>query len=188
MREVVMRFLSILRKESAEGIHSDFPKEHFRVGHPFGISFVFLIVGVVASATAQVVVPHDKDALLNGEGMGQAEYAERNGFPGPKHALKWKDELGISNDQMQKIEALANGVEVSSKFRGEDIVKAEIDLNAMFEAGTATEKNVRVKVQDIARLRGELQFIHLQAHLKMKQILSANQMTRYKELQAGEAK
>ena len=152
------------------------------------VKLCMLMMIVAGASVAQTVIPMDKDGLLNGEGMGLASVAEFNGYPGPKHAIAQKDELGISPDQMKIIVDLANGVEVSAKLKGEDIVAAESELAKMFETGAATEKGVKAKLQEIGKLRAELRYLHLQAHLRMKQILSANQIARYKELQPHEAK
>lgn len=151
-------------------------------------NLALLMAIVCASASGQVVIPADKEALLKGEVMGQTLIADISGFPGPKHALDMKDELGVSRDQIKKIEDLLNGIDVSAKLKGEDIVIAEDELYDMFDAGIATEKNVRAKVLEIGKLRAEFRFIHLQAHLKMKQILSPIQMARYKEIRQNEAK
>ncbi|MBI4428225.1 MAG: hypothetical protein HY562_03815 [Ignavibacteriales bacterium] len=144
-------------------------------------SFVFFF-GIVSISFAQPLIPSDRDGLLNGEGMGLARFAEMNGYPGPKHVLELKDQLGLTPDQVLKTETVMNSVQVSAKLAGADIVKAEEELNKLFESGKVTEKTLRARVERIGTSRGRLRFIHLQAHLKMKSILSANQIQMYTEL------
>lgn len=115
-----------------------------------------------------------------------ALYAEINGYPGPKHALEMKDELGLTKEQIKKTESLINDINVSATVKGQDVIEAEEDLNRSFATEKITERTLRTKLEKIGKLRAELKFMHLQAHLKMKQILSPNQIARYKELRAHE--
>jgi Spy/CpxP family protein refolding chaperone len=136
----------------------------------------------------QTVVPSDREGLLKGLGMGLASYAEENGYAGPKHVLELKDELGLTQDQLKKTEALQKMVAISAAAKGQQIVQAEEELNELFEAGTINGKVLRFKLGQIGNLRADLQFIHLQAHLRMKQVLTADQIGRYKKLRGHEGK
>jgi Spy/CpxP family protein refolding chaperone len=144
------------------------------------VSFLMLCLwfGSVAAQT----IPADREALLNGEGMGQASYAETNGYPGPKHVLELKSELNLTPDQTKKAQVIVQGMTSAATIKGEEIVEAEEELHSAFKAGTVNEKQLRAKLERIGKLRGELRFAHLQAHLKMKQILTPNQIAKYNEL------
>jgi Spy/CpxP family protein refolding chaperone len=72
--------------------------------------------------------------------------------------------------------------------KGEEIITAEEELSKLFEAGTINEKVLRSKLEEIAKLRADLRFTHLQAHLRMKQILTPDQIKRYAELRGHETK
>ena len=54
---------------------------------------LFLTACATGILTAQI--PLDREALLNGEGNGMAQYAESNGFPGPKHVLDLSEKLAL---------------------------------------------------------------------------------------------
>jgi Spy/CpxP family protein refolding chaperone len=144
-----------------------------------------LLPGVIFS---QQVIPPDREALLKGQGMGLAEIADVNNYPGPKHTLDLRNELGLTRDQLKKTEALNKVVSSSALAKGEEIVTAEEELAKMFEAGTISEKVLRLKLEEIGKLRADLRFIHLQAHLRMKQILTPDQIKRYADLRGYEAK
>ena len=146
----------------------------------------FLLLPV--AAFAQQTIPPDKEGLLKGLGMGLAEIAEINNFPGPKHTLDLKNELGLTRDQLKKTEALDKVVASAALAKGEEIVLAEEELTKLFEAGTISEKVLRSKLEEIGKLRADLRFIHLQAHVRMKQILMPDQVKRYAELRGHEAK
>jgi Spy/CpxP family protein refolding chaperone len=153
----------------------------------------FLGIGLVSlmpsqSGLAQAVIPSDREELLKGLGMGLASYAEGNGYPGPRHVLDLKDELGLSRDQLMRTEALEKVISSSAAVKGEEIVQAEEELNKLFASGSVSEKVLRVKLEEIGKLRADLRFIHLQAHLRTKQILTQEQLKRYNELRGHESK
>ena len=147
------------------------------------LSFLIPLISIsLSDSVSQANVPPDREGLLSGAGMGLASFAEMNGYPGPKHVLEFKDQLGLSPDQEKKTETLMKGVQVSAKLLGEEIVGEEESLNKLFETGKITEKTLRARAEHIGILRSQLRFIHTQAHLKMKGILSSNQIQRYVEL------
>ena len=147
-----------------------------------------VLLFVAGVSFGQQTIPPDKDGLLKGLGMGLAEIAEVNNYPGPKHTLDLKNELGLTRDQLKKTEALDKVVTSAALAKGEEIVTAEEELSKLFEAGTISEKALRSKLEEIAKLRADLRFTHLQAHLRMKQILTPDQVQRYAELKGHEAK
>jgi Spy/CpxP family protein refolding chaperone len=141
-----------------------------------------------AGIQAQSSIPQDSASLAAGEGMGVAVEAEMNGFPGPKHVLDLKDKLGLTKDQIRKAENLVKLVGISASAKGNEIIEAEQELHGLFVSGKINEKLLRMKLENIGKLRGELRFIHMQAHLKMKQILNPDQIQQYYESQSREAK
>jgi Spy/CpxP family protein refolding chaperone len=147
-----------------------------------------LVVLTAGRAAAQGTIPPDREGLLKGQGMDLAAVAEANNWPGPKHVLALKGELGLTRDQLKKTEAVDKVVASAAAAKGEEIVQAEEELAAMFQSGDAAEKSVRAKLEQIGKARAELRFIHLQAHLRMKQILTPDQVKQYTELRARESK
>lgn len=137
---------------------------------------------------SQPTIPPDKDALLKGLGSGLATIADLNNYPGPKHVITLKAELGLTRDQLKKTEALDKVVSSSAVAKGVEIVQAEEELFHLFEAGTVSEKELRTKLELIGKLRSDLRFIHLQAHLRMRQILTPDQIKQYGEIRGRENK
>ena len=154
------------------------------------ISFPVLLFSLVMAqaVNAQVTIPPDKDQLLNGEAAGQTSVAEKNGYPAPQKIISFKDQLGLTKDQLKKINEMLTNLPVSATVKGQEIVEAEEELNKLFESGTINEKTLRAKLERIGKMRADLRFMHLQVYLKEKQILSVNQWERLKELQASEVK
>jgi Spy/CpxP family protein refolding chaperone len=132
------------------------------------------------------VLPPDREDLLKGAGMGLASIADMKNYPGPRHVLDLTNELGLTRDQVKKTEALEKVVSSSAVAKGGEIVQAEEELGQIFEAGTVSEKVLRSKLEQISKLRADLRFIHLQAHLRMRQILTSEQIKLYAELKTRE--
>ncbi|HVN48750.1 MAG TPA: hypothetical protein VMU30_08015 [Bacteroidota bacterium] len=145
-----------------------------------------LFVG--ATIYAQGITPSEKEGLLNGDATGQFLVAEQSNYPVPSKVLSFKEQLGLTNAQIKKINELMQNLPVSAQVKGQEIVEAEEDLSQAFASGTISDKTLRMKLEKIGRLRAEFRFTHLQVCIKVKQILSANQNERYKELVAGERK
>lgn len=127
-------------------------------------------------------VPTDKDALLNGEGAGQAKYAEMNGFPGPKHVLELADTLKLTKEQKELMQKLFDEMAEKAKSLGKKIVELEEQLNDDFKKGTATEASVKRTSVAIGELRGELRAVHLNTHLKANNVLTSEQISLYKSI------
>jgi Spy/CpxP family protein refolding chaperone len=150
--------------------------------------FLFIPLALTMTVQAQITIPPDKDQLLSGEASGQTLVAEKNGFPAPQKIVSFKDQLGLSKDQLKKINELVTNLPISATVKGQEIIEAEEELNKLFESGTINEKTLRAKLERIGKMRADLRFMHLQVYVKEKQILSANQWERLKELQASEVK
>jgi Spy/CpxP family protein refolding chaperone len=124
----------------------------------------------------------DIEGLISGKGMGLAKAAELNGYPGPRHTLDLKDKLSLSKDQLQQSEKLYQSMHKNTVQLGEQIVQEEKKLDDLFIKGDINSQLLKQAVTKIARLRGELRFAHLVAHLKLAKILTAEQISHYKEL------
>jgi Spy/CpxP family protein refolding chaperone len=152
------------------------------------VVLIFVMSCLFAFVNAQVVIPSDRDQLLNGDAAGQNLIAENNGYPSAQKILDLKDQLGLMKDQIRKINEMMTNLPVSVTVKGQEIIEAEEELNKLFESGNINEKLLRAKLERIGKLRAELRFAHLQIYLKTKQILSVNQWERLKEIQTGEVK
>jgi Spy/CpxP family protein refolding chaperone len=154
------------------------------------MSFLVSLLSFAFTLTlhAQVTVPPDKEQLLSGGATGQTVVAEKNGFPAPQKVVSFKDQLGLTKDQLKKMNEIITNLPIAATIKGQDIVEAEEELNKLFESGTINEKTLRTKLERIGKMRAELRFVHLQVYLKEKLILTAKQWERLKELQASEVK
>jgi Spy/CpxP family protein refolding chaperone len=119
--------------------------------------------------------------------MGLAASAERNGFPGPKHVLELSDTLKLTKEQIHTSEGLVSRVKKEAQKLGEQIVLKEERLNDLFTAhGHVDEDEIERILKEIAALRADLRFVHLQAHIEMKEVLTPEQRRLYALLRGHE--
>ncbi|NIM52585.1 MAG: hypothetical protein GTN62_08235 [Gemmatimonadales bacterium] len=123
--------------------------------------------------------PEEVAGYLAGEGMGFALAAELSSYPGPKHTLELAEPIGLTPRQRTETQRVFEVMRQAAIRLGGEIVARERQLDSLFAHGSITQDQLRGLVNDLARLRGELRYAHLRAHLEMKQILTPEQVRRY---------
>lgn len=124
----------------------------------------------------------DMKELRRGGGWGLALPAELNGVPGPAHLLELKDEIPLSPDQVEKVQALFEDMKKAAIPTGERLIAAEAALEAAFAERTVEETLLRRLLAEAEAARTELRFIHLSQHYKTAQLLTPDQIERYNVL------
>jgi len=124
----------------------------------------------------------DISELRRGGGWGLAKAAELNGMPGPAHLLDMKDEIGLSPDQVARIQAIFDQMQADAITEGERLIAAEATLEAAFRDRTVTDESLKSMLDGIEAIRARLRYIHLSTHLSTPALLSADQIARYNEL------
>ena len=64
----------------------------------------------------------------------------------------------------------------------ETIVAKETVLEKSYSSGEATPADTRAVLDELARLHADLRYTHLSAHLAMRSVLSADQISKYDAL------
>jgi hypothetical protein len=126
--------------------------------------------------------PDDLAELRRGGGWGLAKAAELNGVPGPAHLLEMKDKIGLSAEQVAKIEALFKDMQKNAIAAGARLIDLERKLEGEFRAGTVTDASLQSALAAIGKARTELRYIHLSTHLKTPAIVSKKQIALYNKL------
>ena len=124
----------------------------------------------------------DIQQLSEGKGWGLAKAAELNGVPGPAHLLEMKQEIALTDDQIEKIQQLFNAMKSRAQQLGHELIKLEAELNSDFANRAVTKENLRNKLSEIEKVRGDLRYVHLVTHLETPSILSPMQIARYNTL------
>ena len=128
------------------------------------------------------------DNLLNGQGAGYARMAELNGYPGPLHVLDLRSPLNLSAQQTKEIQAVFEQMQSRAKSLGQTIVTKEQKLSDAFASDSITNAELEKQTIELAQLYGQLRKTHLQAHLQINPLLSAEQIQKYNEIRGYEVK
>ncbi|MHA1553767.1 MAG: Spy/CpxP family protein refolding chaperone [Alphaproteobacteria bacterium] len=124
----------------------------------------------------------DIDELQRGAGWGLALAAELNGVPGPAHLLELKDEIGLSAEQVAKVEAIYTDMKTEAIAQGETFIAAEDAIETAFVGGQLDKERLRSLIDQSEVARANLRFIHLSRHLLTPPLLTDEQIERYKAL------
>ena len=124
----------------------------------------------------------DIEELQSGKGWGLAKAAELNGLPGPVHLLEMKEEIDLSAEQIRAIEDIYRKMKQEAVPLGLELIELERELNNHFANRTITNESLLQILQKIARVHGQLRYVHLSAHLKTPDILKSEQITLYNKL------
>jgi hypothetical protein len=118
--------------------------------------------------------------LQASKGMGLSKVAELNHVPGPSHVIELADKLALSARQKADTQTAFDVMAREAKRIGTTILTKESTLEQLFVPSSAiNSEEVRRVVSDIAKLQGELRFVHLNAHMAMSQVLSPQQIAAY---------
>lgn len=124
----------------------------------------------------------DIEELESGSGWGLAKAAELNGVPGPAHLLEMKTEIGLSQDQIGRIEILYQEMKRQATSLGSELIQLERELNTHFANRTITEELLRNLLEEIAQVQKQLRYAHLSTHLKTPDILTVEQIDQYNKI------
>ena len=130
----------------------------------------------IKSLTSQEV-----ESLRSGGGMGFAKLAELNHYPGPKHVLELADELNLTPSQIFETEALFEEMRISAVVLGEELLAAEMALDQEFSRGAISPEALESALLSIGKLRAQLRYVHLEAHLRQRRLLTTEQIAKYDE-------
>jgi Heavy-metal resistance len=120
--------------------------------------------------------------LNAGRGMGLVLAAELNGYPGPSHAVEMSAQLGLSIDQVSKLQGLFAAMKAETVPIGAALIEQERTLNDDFAKHTVTPASLEAATQKIGATQAALRSAHLKYHLSTVAILSPDQVKRYNEL------
>lgn len=120
--------------------------------------------------------------LQAGRGMALALAAELNGYPGPLHTLELADALELTQEQRDATDTLYKNMQEQAQALGVRVIEAEQRLDALFREGEARSDTLAQATAVAAKAWGRLRDAHLQTHLQMLDILSPEQVQKYRQL------
>lgn len=122
------------------------------------------------------------ESLKSGGGMGFAILAELNHYPGPKHVLELADAIDLTPSQLVETEALFEEMRLNAVSLGEELLEAEMGLDQDFEGAEISPESLESALFEIGRIRAQLRYVHLEAHLRQQRLLTAEQIAKYDEV------
>jgi Spy/CpxP family protein refolding chaperone len=99
--------------------------------------------------------------------------------------LHHRTELGLSPDQVSRLETLRGDFTREAIRRGADIRIAELDVNSLLEQDPVDLGKVEAKVREVAQLRADLRIARLRAIEQGKAVLTPEQRTRLQAMLSG---
>ena len=93
-----------------------------------------------------------------------------------------KDELPLSESQIEKITIIYEDMKNRAIKQGEKLISLEQDLENHFRDRSINDMTLRTSLQAIADARMELRYTHLATHLKTPELLSPAQINKYNTL------
>jgi LTXXQ motif family protein len=164
--------------------------------------FGVVLLGAAASASAF----HEEAGKAVGEAVDQfrglGSYLERHlggitGSPAPEGSaasraerplisliLQHKDELGVTPEQVSRLEALRTAFTRDAIKREADIRIAEMDLTALLDKDPLEMAPVEAKVRELSQLRADLRIARLRTLEQGRAVLTAEQRTKLRTLLA----
>ena len=124
----------------------------------------------------------DVHDLTLGKGWGLAKAAELNGVPGPLHILEMQDAIHLNDSQRQEVTRLFDAMKDRASQLGKQLVELEANLNSAFANNTVDKDSLKHMLDEIGRVRAELRYTHLSAHLETPSILTPHQIVMYNKL------
>lgn len=160
------------------------------------ITLLISLCALSLSATAQEPSPYtgqegrDVKALskkqmanyLQGSGMGYAKAAELNHYPGPRHVLDLAAELGLSEEQIDRTNAIFSAMQSRAIELGKQIITLETELDRHFANQRIDLDTLEKLLMETGALEAELRYAHLLAHLEQHAVLTSQQIQQYNKL------
>ena len=87
--------------------------------------------------------------------------------------------IELDPQQLTATKTLYEEMRRSAVALGEELLLAESRLDHAFEKGSISPQSLETVLLEIGRLRAQLRYVHLQAHLRQKQLLSSEQIQIY---------
>ncbi|HWT31824.1 MAG TPA: periplasmic heavy metal sensor, partial [Propylenella sp.] len=90
--------------------------------------------------------------------------------------------LGLSPEQEARTKQLHGQMKQQTIPLGERLIEQEMELDRLFATGEITPERLSALTQEIGLTQAELRNTHLKYHLAMMDVLSAEQVSLYREL------
>lgn len=122
------------------------------------------------------------EGYLNGKGLGYAKAAELNQYPGPRHVLDLGKELTLTEEQTEQTQEIFDAMKAQASTLGKELVEKERELDQQFANKSIDDESLMILLSDIGALQANIRYVHLNAHLEQKALLTEDQIQLYDHL------
>ena len=116
-----------------------------------------------------------------GHGMG-GRMGMPDGQPGIRHLLAVADEIELTDDQKNRLESMTVDFQTQRVDAQAEVKKAEITLRSLMRDDDASESAVLAAIDNVSRLKADLQKMRYQHRQQVKSVLTDEQQEKLKEL------
>lgn len=120
--------------------------------------------------------------LLAGTGVAFASWHGREGRIGARNLAEIRDELGLSDSQVNQLRKLWTDQRKEHIRRRADLEIARLELRSLLDAPTEDERAVGAKVKELGELQASALKARVDARLAMRRILTPEQQRKLREL------
>jgi Spy/CpxP family protein refolding chaperone len=113
------------------------------------------------------------------ERFGVRESAENR--PAISQMLSYKEQLGLSPEQVKKLEQLRDNFQRQSIRNEADTRIVELDIAALLDSPTVDVAKVEAKIREAEKLRAELRIARIRAMEQAKAVLTAEQRKKFSD-------
>ena len=178
LHEMVIQHLTRLLNEKSPGGGGHDHASHETMSHYVGNE----------TREIKALSENEVTALRKGEGVGFAMAAELNHYPGPRHVLDLADQLQLSQAQKKSIQESFDRMHPQAVQLGTQLVEAERALDKAFTSRAVSRTPLKGLTANVEKLRGQLRYVHLAAHIEVRTILTSSQIESYDRLRGYSAK
>ena len=178
LHEMVIQHLTRLLNEKSPGKGGHDHASHETMSHYAGDE----------TREIKALSENEVKALRNGEGIGFAMAAELNHYPGPRHVLDLGEQLQLTQAQKKSVEESLDRMHTQAVQLGTQLVEAERLLDKAFTSRAVSQTSLKDLTTNVEKLRGRLRYVHLAAHIDVRNILTPPQIEAYDGLRGYSAK
>ena len=154
------------------------------------ISLAAGFVAVVLAAGSALVSAQDGQMPRRGPGAGMGgpppDGMRGPGGPmGPMGFAPGFRGLDLTDDQKAQVKSIADSHQAEFKAAGEKIGTAREALRTLLQADAIDESAIRAKSVEVANAEADAAILGAKVHAQAKQVLTAEQLAKLKELQAS---
>ena len=102
------------------------------------------------------------------------------------HVLELSDELGLTEQQIQKTQTVFEAMKSEAVALGAQYIAKERELDQGFTSGSMDASYLSALLSEIGNIHSQIRYVHLNAHIKQKSLLTQHQIHLYDQLRGYE--